>query len=276
MEKICALHAAISPGTQLERAPRRLIAASCAGARIEALAPLIFTKAAARLYAHAVQDHSLESNLNMATGMRWIGFCFALYALLAAGAWAWVSRAAGPDVAARLEDVTPARAGLVLGAAPTRADGRANRYFVYRIDAAAALYKAGKVDYLIVSGDRRDDGYDEPTAMRDALIAAGVPAERIYRDAAGFHTRDSLARAHALFGQDDAIVISQRFHAERAIFIARAHGLRFTGYAARDLDAFSAPRARETFSRIVALLDALAPERPADGERIALGADAAT
>jgi SanA protein len=210
---------------------------------------------------------------------KWIALGFGAYALLAAGAWIWVTRAAGPRVVAALRDVTPAQAGLVLGASPIRRDGTGpNRYFLYRIDAAAALYRAGKVKYLIVSGDRRDDGYDEPTAMRDALTMAGVPAERIYRDAAGFHTRDSLARAHALFGQDDAIVISQRFHAERAVFVARAHGLRFTGYAARDVDAYSGVRtiARETFSRIVALIDAVSPERASAGKRIALGADAPT
>ncbi|WP_424360456.1 SanA/YdcF family protein [Methylocystis parvus] len=132
--------------------------------------------------------------------------------------------------------MAPVEAGLVLGASPIRRDGEGhNRHFLYRIEAATALYKAGKVKYLIVSGDRRDDFYEEPAAMRDALIAAGVPADRIYRDAAGFHTRDSLARAHLLFGQRDAVVISQRFHAERAVFIARAHGLAYTGFAAWDI-----------------------------------------
>ncbi|WP_442755510.1 SanA/YdcF family protein [Methylocystis sp. JAN1] len=206
-------------------------------------------------------------------------FGLAAYALLAGAAWIWVSRDARAHIVASLADATPAEAGLVLGASPFRRDGDGpNRYFLYRIDAAGALFKAGKVRYLIVSGDRRDDGYDEPTAMRDALIARGAPPERIYRDAAGFHTRDSLSRAHLLFGQTDAIVVSQRFHAERAVFIARAHGLRYTGFAARDVEAYSGLRtfARETVSRIVALIDAFASERPPEGRRIALGADAPT
>ena len=176
----------------------------------------------------------------------------AAYALLATGAWAWISCAAGPFVTNHLVATAPVRSGLVLGSSPARRDGGGpNHYFLYRIEAAAALYREGKVQFLIVSGDRRVDGYDEPSAMKDALIAKGVPAERIYRDAAGFHTRDSIARAHLLFGQEDAIVISQRFHAERAVFIARAHGLTFTGFAAQDVDAYFgvATYARETFSR---------------------------
>lgn len=202
---------------------------------------------------------------------KWAAFSLAAYALLAVGAWVWISRAAGPHIVSAVADVAPVETGLVLGASPLRRDGDGpNRYFLYRIDAAAALYHAGKVRYLIVSGDRRDDGYDEPAAMRDALIDKGVPEERIHRDAAGFHTRDSLSRAHLLFGRKDAIVISQRFHAERAVFIARAHGLAFTGFAARDVDAYSGIRtiARETFSRIVALIDAWTPERAPEGETI--------
>lgn len=201
------------------------------------------------------------------------------YPILAAAAWVWVSRAAGPYVFSDLAKVAPARAGVVLGASPKNRGGDApNSYFVHRIAAATALYKAGKVQYLIVSGDRRNDGYDEPTAMRDALIAEGVPAAQIYRDDAGFHTRNSLARAHQLFGQDDAIVISQRFHAERAVFISRAHGLRFTGYAAKDVDAYFGLMTflRETFSRLVALLDAGSAEHAPVGEKVSLGANAPT
>lgn len=203
-------------------------------------------------------------------------FGFAAYALLAAGAWVWVSHVSSPYIADSVRDVTPVQAGLVLGASPKNRNGDApNAYFAYRIDAAAALYNAGKIQYLIVSGDRRDDGYDEPTAMRDALIAEGIPPDRIYRDAAGFHTRDSVARAHLLFGVGDAIVISQRFHAERAIFLARAQGLRFSGYAAQDVGAYFGvlTMARETFSRIVALVDAYTSDEAAKGKAITLGSD---
>lgn len=190
---------------------------------------------------------------------RFILFALIGYGVLAALAWIWISRAASPYIVADPARAASAQTALVLGTSPTNRAGDApNRYFVNRIAAAAALYKAGKAQHLIVSGDRRDETYDEPRAMRDALIAAGVPAERIHLDNAGFHTRNSLTRAHLVFGQTDAIVVSQRFHAERAVFIARAHGLRFTGFAAQDVDAGYGflTLARETFSRIVALVDA--------------------
>jgi SanA protein len=133
---------------------------------------------------------------------------------------------------ARLPDMEVA---LVLGAAPIGPEGGPNRYFEYRLDAAAALSRAEKVKYLLASGDNRR-GYDEPTAMRAGLIARGVPAERIYRDFAGVRTRDSVLRADEVFGQKRLIIVSQRFHLARAIFLARQEGIEAWGLAAQDVD----------------------------------------
>lgn len=125
---------------------------------------------------------------------------------------------------------------LVLGAAPIGPEGGPNRYFEYRLDAAAALWRAGKVRYLLVSGDNSRPDYDEPGAMRAGLIARGVPASAIYRDAAGVRTRDSMTRAGSVFGLRRLIVVSQGFHAARAIFLAREEGIEAWGLAARDVD----------------------------------------
>jgi SanA protein len=124
---------------------------------------------------------------------------------------------------------------LVLGAAPIGPEGGPNRYFEYRLDAAAALWRAGKVKYFLVSGDNRRPDYDEPTAMRAGLIARGVPATAIYRDLAGVRTRDSVLRAKSVFGQQRLIVVSQGFHAARAVFLARREGIDAWGLAARDV-----------------------------------------
>ena len=124
---------------------------------------------------------------------------------------------------------------LVLGAAPIGPEGGPNRYFEYRLDAAAALWRAGKVKYLLVSGDKRQPDYDEPTAMRDGLIKRGVPATAIYRDLAGVRTLDSVLRAQSVFGQRRLIIVSQRFHLSRAIFLARETGLEACGFEARDV-----------------------------------------
>ena len=162
----------------------------------------------------------------------------AALALLLAGAWAtvdWLSDGAITDSIAAL---TPAEAGLVLGTSRLERGGFANPYFLNRIEAAAALYKSGKVKYLIVSGNqsgggRANGGYDEPTDMRDALVAAGVPAKAIYRDYAGFRTLDSVLRAHEVFGQERVIIVSQHFHLARALFLAKSHGPRRRGVSRR-------------------------------------------
>jgi SanA protein len=131
--------------------------------------------------------------------------------------------------------VPPADVALVLGAAPIGPEGGPNRYFEYRLDAAAALWKAGKVKYLLVSGDNSSRDYDEPSAMRAGLLKRGVPADAIYRDFAGLRTWDSVVRAQSIFGQKRLVIVSQRFHLSRALFLARETGIEACGFEARDV-----------------------------------------
>lgn len=146
---------------------------------------------------------------------------------------------------------------LVLGTNPLVDGKRQNLFFKYRMDAAAELIAAGRVHHFIVSGDNHTVEYDEPTAMRDALVQRGVPEGAITLDYAGFRTLDSVVRAKTVFGQSRVIVVSQEFHCTRAIFIADRHGIDARGYAARMPG--GAPgrmvRARETLARTLAVLD---------------------
>ena len=135
----------------------------------------------------------------------------------------------------RAENCPQAPVALVLGTSKTNKRGNANLYFKYRIEAAAALYKAGKVKYILVSGDNHIKGYDEPTDMKNALIAAGVPESKIYLDYAGFRTLDSMERALKVFGQKKVIVVSQRFHNERAIYLGEHFGMTVYGLNAKDV-----------------------------------------
>lgn len=153
--------------------------------------------------------------------------------------------------------VQPANAALVLGCAKTLPDGRNNLYFLYRVDAAAELYHAGIVRHLIVSGDNSREDYDEPTDMKDALVAKGIPPGRIHCDYAGFRTLDSVIRAREIFQQDRIIVVSQEFHAQRAVYIALHHGIDATGFAARDVTSSGGVRTRlrENLARVKAVLD---------------------
>jgi SanA protein len=127
--------------------------------------------------------------------------------------------------------VPAADVALVLGTAPIGPEGGPNVYFVRRLDAAAALWKAGKVKYLVVSGSP-----EEPAAMRAGLIERGVPAAIIYRDPAGHRTWDSVAGMRDVYGQQRILIVSQRFHLSRALFLARHAGLEAWGFEARDVE----------------------------------------
>lgn len=114
------------------------------------------------------------------------------------------------------------KVGLLLGTAKYKDKGRqiVNPYYMNRIDAAVALYMAGKIDYIIVSGDNSTAYYNEPALMKEDLIAKGVPEARIYTDFAGFRTLDSILRCRDIFGEDHITIISQSFHNQRALYIA--------------------------------------------------------
>lgn len=149
------------------------------------------------------------------------------------------------------------RVALVLGTSKYLIGGSSNHYFKYRIKAAAELYNNGKVDYILVSGDNATVQYNEPRQMRRALIQAGIPAKVIYSDYAGFRTLDSIVRAKEVFGQAHFTVVSQAFHNERAIFIARHFGIEAVGFNAKDPSAYQGikTRVREVFARLMGLLD---------------------
>ncbi|NNE94002.1 MAG: DUF218 domain-containing protein [Verrucomicrobiales bacterium] len=180
------------------------------------------------------------------------------------------------QVFASMADVPERKAAVVMGCAKTLASGRRNLYFIYRINAAVALFEAGKCEYLIVSGDNSTKNYDEPTDMRDALIERGIPEERVYRDYAGFRTLDSVVRAREIFGQEDFIVVSQGFHNERAVFIAKRHGLTdVVGFNAKRVSSAGGmrTRVRESFARVKTILDVtiFGTGPKFLGEKVALG-----
>lgn len=156
-----------------------------------------------------------------------------------------------------LEALPVEKACLVLGASKHLPDGRMNLFFKHRIEAAAEVYHAGKCAVLVVSGDNRYEGYNEPEDMKQSLVARGVPAVRIHCDYAGGRTLDSVIRFKRIFGQTSGIVVSQRFHNARAAYIGESHGIRLHGFNAEGLDAYRGLRTmtREIFSRVRAVID---------------------
>ena len=148
--------------------------------------------------------------------------------------------------------------GLLLGAAKIAPSGRPNQYFAGRVETAARLYHAGKIRHILISGDNGRKDYDEPTDMRDELLKLGVPENAMTRDFAGFRTLDSVVRAKAVFKCSRFTVISQQFHAVRAIYLAEKHGIDAIGFAAAEPSwkwLVMRNRRREKYARIAAWLD---------------------
>ncbi len=112
--------------------------------------------------------------------------------------------------------------------------GEPSPYLAHRLDAAAELYRAGRIEVVLVTGDNSREEYDEPDAMRAYLVRHGVPDRRIVSDYAGFDTWDSCVRAKKIFGVDRAVLISQGFHVRRAVALCQAAGVVSYGVGVAD------------------------------------------
>ena len=159
-----------------------------------------------------------------------------------------------------IEKLPTSEVALVLGTNKKLKNGRNNPFYQERIRAAANLYQHKKVKYFILSGANPSIYYNEPADMRRDLIAAGVPAERIQTDYAGRRTLDSILRAKEVFQVDKYLIISQKFHNERAIFLARSHSHQAIAFNAKDSVRKSRSkklRIREVGARVKAVLDVI-------------------
>lgn len=170
-----------------------------------------------------------------------------------------IRRSAEGRVYTHVDDIPHRHVGLLLGTSKYLGSGVNNRYYQYRIDAALKLWQSGKVNVFVISGDNSRQDYNEPETMRNDLIAAGVDSTRIALDYAGFRTLDSVVRVKEIFSQDSITVISQRFHNERAIYLAGKHGIDAIGFNARDVEVSSGLKTqlREKFARVKVFVDQL-------------------
>ena len=163
------------------------------------------------------------------------------------------------------------KVGLLLGTSKILKSGWKNLYFFNRIDAAEQLYKSGKIKYILISGDNSTKDYSEPEDMQAELLKRGIPADKIVLDFAGFRTLDSVVRAKEIFGQNSFIIISQKFHNERAIFLARKYGIEAYGFNAKDVNKYFGlkTKIREYFARVKVFVDfTLGVEPKFGGEKI--------
>lgn len=190
--------------------------------------------------------------------LRWVLLALlgGVLTLVAFNVWL-VLRSADRVTVSNAAEAPGAQVALVMGTSKKLEDGRTNLFWKGRMDAAAALYKAGKVRQILVSGDNRSAYYNEPRDMRDGLVQRGVPSEVITLDFAGLRTLDSVIRAHEIFGVTDCVIITDDFHLPRSLWLADRRGLRATGFCGRPLSwkVSAGTRLREWMARINAGLD---------------------
>lgn len=150
------------------------------------------------------------------------------------------------------------KVGLLLGTCKTMKDKKTiNPFWQYRLDAAYNLWKAKKIDRILISGDNGWYGYNEPQDFLDAFIALGIPDSCLICDFAGFRTHDSVIRCKKVFGQNKVTIISQEFHNDRALFIAQKYDLDAVGFNAEDVGFRNGLRTsiREKLARVKLFLD---------------------
>lgn len=169
----------------------------------------------------------------------------------------WVKKQSATFLYESIDKIPKNKTGLVLGTVKNLANGNTNPYFQFRINAAVKLYKAGKINKIIVSGDNHRADYNEPEDMQKALIQQGIPKNNIYLDFAGFRTFDSVLRSKAIFQQDEITIISQKFHNQRAVYIAQQKGIKAIAFNAKDVgNQFGfKTKLREIFAKVKVIID---------------------
>lgn len=156
-----------------------------------------------------------------------------------------------------INDIPEREIALVLGTSKRNINGEANSFFDNRIEAAAELFHKGKVKGLLLSGDNRTRYYNEPSDMKKALMKKGVPETVISIDTAGLRTIESVARCTEVFNHQDVTIITQEFHAFRALYISQYYEMDAIAFPAAEVPVYSSTRVtiREFFARPKALLD---------------------
>lgn len=185
--------------------------------------------------------------------------------IVTTGCYYYVKQTTKDRLYTSVEEIPANRVGVLLGTSPiSRYTQKRNPYYTYRIEAAVKLYKSGKVKRILISGDNRRKNYNEPDMMKADLVAAGIPANHIYCDYAGFRTLDSVVRAKKVFGLDAFTIISQRFHNERALALAKWQGIDAIGYNARTIKLKKGMKVqiREILARTKMVLDMVINKQP--------------
>lgn len=176
----------------------------------------------------------------------------------------WVNIKSSSQLKQNIQELETHQVGILLGTSKYRPGGGNNLFYKYRVQSILELYKSGKIEQILISGDNAHKSYDEPTMLLKDLLKAGVPRNRITLDYAGFRTWDSVVRASKIFGLKRYIIVSQEFHLSRALFIAEHFGHEASGYLAQTPGGASYLKmtVREHFARILMIWDIIWGTQP--------------
>lgn len=153
---------------------------------------------------------------------------------------------------------------MLLGTSKYAISGQVNLFYKYRITAAYELFQNKKIDYILVSGDNSTNYYNEPKKFKEDLISIGIPEDRIILDYAGFRTLDSVVRSSEVFKENKITIISQKFHNERAVYLAYKHNIKAIAFNAKDVSGRYGLKThlREYFARVKVFIDLLFNVQP--------------
>lgn len=191
-------------------------------------------------------------------------FACSLFVISVAWINATITKTSSRFIFSSIDSVPYNHCALVLGTSKYLWNGKRNLYYSDRIKTAVELYNHNRVDFIIVSGDNRAKNYNEPITMYNDLVAAGIPFKKIILDYAGFRTLDSVVRGKEVFGQEKFTIVSQLFHNQRAIYIARRKGIEAIAINAGNSDeqlSFKV-QMRELAARVLVFIDLITSKQP--------------
>ncbi|XGA81490.1 YdcF family protein [Halomonas sp. CH40] len=199
--------------------------------------------------------------LKIVAGFKWwlmtLGAALLLVLLFFVASNLWILARTYPVIESSIAQCGPQRVGIVFGTSHWTRGGSQNPHFYSRMSTAAGLVHTERVEHLLLSGDNRTRSYNEPRAMWRALTSFGVPPEQLTLDYAGFSTFDTLVRAQQVFELDKAVLVTQRWHLPRALYIGQALGMQVSGCVASNhsVDGEWRLRIREWVARVATLGD---------------------
>jgi SanA protein len=222
---------------------------------------------------------TLPPALNLVNALRALAAAFAALVLVVLAANAYIVFSTRGEATSDISRLPHAQAAIVPGA-QVNPDGTMSSMLADRVRRTIELWNAGKVDRILVSGDHGSWRYDEPDVMREALQRAGIPGRVIFTDHAGFNTRATMVRAKRIFDVQSAIVVTQGFHIDRALFLAKAAGIDDVHGLTSDLHGYGQKKlqneVREIFARVKAPLDVAIDAGVMGGPQIPITGDGHT